>query len=215
MEMVREQGARWRKLAVHAAVGAIMGGVGAFGLARLLESGTLGDVGGSELAAALVGLVYAIVALQVAVGVTSPRLGARFLNVEDIDELREQRAMLARAAASMAATGGLLMVLALAGPGRALAAGPALIAALVLALGATLAGIAQWRRMDELMRSLANEAGNLGYYLLLVVGGGWAMLAHLGFVGAPAALDWVTMLLGLVLVASFVAVGRRGMLKTR
>ena len=47
---------------------------------------------------------------------------------------------------------------------------------------------------------------------MLAVGGGWAMLAHLGYVPAPAPLDWLTMLTLLMFAASFIALGRRKML---
>jgi hypothetical protein len=66
-----------------------------------------------------------------------------------------------------------------------------------------------------LMRSVSNEAGNLAFHLVLIVGGGWAMLSHLGFARAPAPLDWLTMFFGLVLLASFIATARRGMLAPR
>ncbi len=48
--------------------------------------------------------------------------------------------------------------------------------------------------------------------MILVLGGSWAMLAHLGFVAAPAPLDWLTLFAVLLFAASFIAVGRRRML---
>jgi hypothetical protein len=48
--------------------------------------------------------------------------------------------------------------------------------------------------------------------LVLALGGGWAMLAHLGFVAAPAPLDWLTMFTILMFVAAFIAAGRRKLL---
>jgi len=38
------------------------------------------------------------------------------------------------------------------------------------------------------------------------------MLAHLGFVAAPAPLDWLTLFIVLLFVASVVAAGRRKLL---
>jgi hypothetical protein len=106
-------------------------------------------------------------------------------------------------------------VLALAGPGGIVPRTTALAAALALFAAAVLLTLAQWRLMDELMKNLSNETGNLAFYLLLLVGGGWAMLAHLGYAAPPAPLDWLTMFFGLVLLASFIAIGRRGMLAPR
>jgi hypothetical protein len=71
------------------------------------------------------------------------------------------------------------------------------------------------RVSDELMRAVNLEAGSLSYGLVVLFGGGWAMLAHLGYSAAPVPLDWLTMFYGLVLLASFIAVGRRGMIRIR
>ncbi|MGK6319900.1 hypothetical protein [Sphingomonas sp. DT-204] len=38
------------------------------------------------------------------------------------------------------------------------------------------------------------------------------MLAHLGFVAAPAPLDWLTMIFMQMFVATFIAAGRRQLL---
>lgn len=112
----------------------------------------------------------------------------------------------------MAACGLWLIVLALAGPGGVLSPAAALAGALLLIAVLTLLGIATWRLSDELVRTLSYETGNMAFYLILVLGGGWAMLAHLGFVAAPAPLDWLTMFTLLLYVASFIALGRRKLL---
>lgn len=52
----------------------------------------------------------------------------------------------------------------------------------------------------------------ISFYLLFVVGGGWALLAHCGLVDAPAPLDWLTMFAVFLLVGCFWQVGRRGLL---
>lgn len=65
------------------------------------------------------------------------------------------------------------------------------------------------------MRGMSRECGNLSFYLVLIVGGGWAMLARLGFANALAPLDWLTMFFGFALVAALIAVGRRGLLRLR
>jgi hypothetical protein len=107
------------------------------------------------------------------------------------------------------------MVLALSGPGGFVPPTAALAAALALAAAASVLGLAQWRHMDELMRNLSTECGNVTFYLVLLFGGGWAMLAHLGFAPAAAPLDWLSMFFALLLVAAYVVTGRRGLLKPR
>jgi hypothetical protein len=69
-----------------------------------------------------------------------------------------------------------------------------------------------WRLSDELGRTLTYETGNMSFYLVLVLGGAWATLAHLGFLAAPAPLDWLTMFIVSMFVASFIVLGRRKLL---
>lgn len=215
MDMAQTKSPKWRKMAISALIGAAGGLVVTKPLVGLYKSGALGAVGPSELVAALIGVLYLLIAFALAVGLLSPAIGAKFLNVEQADELREQRRVLTYATISTAAMGGSLAVLALAGPGGVVSPSAALAAALALLAGSTILTVFQWRHMDELMRNVTTETGNLSYYLVLLVGGGWAMLAHLGFARAPAPIDWLAMLFGLVLVASFIATGRRGMLVPR
>lgn len=59
------------------------------------------------------------------------------------------------------------------------------------------------------------EAGAISYGLVFAVVGTWAIFAHLGFVVAPQPLDLLSLFYVLVLAASFIAVGRRGMLKIK
>jgi energy-converting hydrogenase Eha subunit E len=85
--------------------------------------------------------------------------------------------------------------------------------ALVLIAVLTVLLIAAWGLSDELGRTLSHETGNMAFYLILVLGSGWAMLAHLGFVAAPAPLDWVTLFAVLMFAASFIAAGRGKLLR--
>jgi cytochrome bd-type quinol oxidase subunit 2 len=108
-----------------------------------------------------------------------------------------------------------LCVLALAGSGGIVPPPVALGIALAALLAATLLSLRLLKEMDELAREMSRECASLSYYLLLLVGGGWAMLAHLGFVAGPAPLDWMTMFLGLPLLAAFIAAGRKGLIQQR
>ena len=72
-----------------------------------------------------------------------------------------------------------------------------------------------YRACDELMLAVNLEAGALSYGLGLMVVGGWALLAHLGYAASPAPLDLLSLFYVLVLLASFIAVGRRGMITIR
>lgn len=206
---------KWRKALFSAALGAVFGVIGVTAVLTLRDSGALGTIGRSEEIAGLVGVVYLLNALAVGFGLASPKAGARYLNVEDESELLEQRRMLLMSAVAMAAIGFALAIVAVAGPAGIVAPAPALGAALALMVLATALSIALRRQMDELMRSLSRETAALAFYLLALVGGGWALLDHLGFAAGPAPLDWLSLLAGLMLLAAFIAVGRRGMLAPR
>ncbi|WP_162627627.1 hypothetical protein [Erythrobacter sp. KY5] len=75
-------------------------------------------------------------------------------------------------------------------------------------------GIASYRKswvmMDELMRAAASEATVIGYYLILIVGGGWAVLGHLGIAAGPDFLDIVNILWGMIILATLWTSTRRG-----
>ena len=125
------------------------------------------------------------------------------------EELRERGRSFFYSFMWMAACGLLLIGLSLAGPGALLSPPTALAGALVLTVVLVVLGIAARRLSDELARALSRETGSIAFHLILGLGGGWAILAHLGFVPAPAPLDWLTMFIVLMFVAAFIAVGRR------
>lgn len=210
-----EKTRRWKKTLSAAGLGAVAGFLGALGALHLMDSGAIADFGESVEIAVLVGVVYVLIAVAVAVGVLSPKAGATFLNVEDAEELEEQRPMLAYSAVVMAGAGIALIVVALAGAAAIIAPGVALGIYVALAIIATWISIKAWKLQDEFMRAMGRDCASLSYYLVLGVGGTWALLAHLGFVPAPQPLDWLTMLWSLMLLACFIVVGRRGMLMMR
>ncbi len=207
---------RWvRKLLIPASIGAVAGFAASAGMMRYIDSAAVGGLNLSATIAALVGVLYAVIGFGIAFGTASPSLGARFLNVEDADELREQKQVLSLSGAAMVLWGAALLALALAAPDGPVPQAAALaIGAGGLLLG-TVLSVLVYRASDELMLAVNLEAGALSYGLVLLVVGGWAMLAHLGYLAAPAPLDLLSLFYVLVLLASFIAVGRRGMLQIR
>jgi hypothetical protein len=207
---------RWvRKGLIPALIGAVLGYAASAAMLNYIDSAAVDGLSVSATIAAMVGVLYAVIGLSIAIGAASPQLGARFLNVEDADELREQKKVLTLSGAAMMLWGVALLALALAAPD-----GPvSQAAALAVGGGGLVAGIALsvmvYRASDELMLAVNLEAAALSYGLLLLVVGLWAALAHLSFTAAPAPLDLLTLFYVLVLVASFIAVGRRGMLAIR
>lgn len=205
----------WRKVLISGLFGGVVGFAASAAMLRFVGSEAVGGLDKSATMAALVAVLYLVIGLMVALGTASPTLGARILNVEDADELREQHKVLTLSGVSMVLWGIALLALALAVPEGPLPQALALaIAAGGLAIGTVLSVMA-YRLSDELMLAVNLEGGALSYGLVFVLVGGWAMLAHLGYVAGPAPLDLLSLFYVLVLVASFIAVGRRGMLTVR
>ena len=178
---------------------------------------TLGDAGPdidldvSALVAGSIAVIYLFMAVIVAFGTILPKLGKRFLNTYDEEELRDDRRKLLASGGAMAGFGLALLVLVLASVGSMtpMAAAIAFFGLMIASLGF------YWplmRAMDELDWQMSNEAVSYTYYALVVIGGSWAALGHLELVQGPAMLDWLSMFWGLMLVASFIAAGRRGLL---
>jgi hypothetical protein len=207
---------RWvRKLLIPAVFGGVVGYAAATGALYFIDGPIIGGLGKSATIAALVGVIYVVIGLGVGLGTASPAVGARFLNVEDADELREQKKVLTLSGVAMVLWGVSLFVLALAAPSGPVSQAAALaVGAGGLVIGGVLS-VAVHRHCDELMRAVNLETSALTYGLVMLIGGGWAMLAHLGYAAAPAPLDWLTLFFVLVLVASFIVIGRRGMLMPR
>ena len=182
---------------------------------QFINSDVVGGLGKSASIATLVAVLYALIGLGVGLGAASPKVGAHFLNVEDADELREQKKVLVFSGFGMTLLGLALFALALAAPDGPLPPGAALaLGGGGLVLGTALS-IPAYRMSDELMRAINLEGGALSFGLTVAIVGGWAMFAHLGYAAAPAPLDLLTLFYAIIMIASFIAVGRRGMLKPR
>ena len=113
---------------------------------------------------------------------------------------------------AIAAMGLTLVVLSLAGPGGPLSPLAALVAVLVLIVIRATLSFKTRPLLDELSNTIGRETGVGAFYLILIIGGGWSILAQLRFIPALAPLDWLTLFTVVLFAASFVAAGRRGLL---
>ena len=204
-----------RKLVIPALIGGVAGFAASYVLLKTIDSDAVGGLTVSNTLAALVGVLYLVIAFGILIGTLNPKVGARFLNVEDADELREQKLMLVYSGGAMALWGVALMALALAAPDGPVPQTMALILGAGGLLTGTVLSVMVYRYCDELMLAVNLEAGAVSYSLVFAVVGMWAMLAHLEYTAGPQPLDLLTLFYVLVLVASFIAVGRRGMLKIK
>lgn len=202
----------WRRLALPLLGGAVAGFLAATAFLNFVDVDGGSGLGPSREIAGLVGVIYALTGASVLAGTLSPGLGAKFLNVEDADELREQRQMLSFSGVAMVLLGAALVLLAIAGEGGLVSTQVGAIGAIAFVLIATWLSFRSRRHIDELQRALSGDATTTAFYLVFFVGGSWAMLAHLDYLAGPAPLDWLTLFAASVLIASFWQTGRRGLL---
>ncbi|WP_118856808.1 hypothetical protein [Sphingomonas mesophila] len=206
-----------RKLILQTVIGAIAGASATLAALFALD-GRIDIDDPSRMLALITGLVLMVIGLFVGFGLAAPKLGSQLLNVEDADELHEQRRPLSLAALILLFAGAGLMALAMAATGDepgVLSPRSALILVAIAFAGTVIVAVMSRRSNDELMRSLSAQACVLTLYALLIVGTVWATLAHLGFVGWITPLGFLAGLTALQLLAGFVVVGRSGLMTPR
>jgi hypothetical protein len=204
-----------RKMALQALIGALAGGGAMFALMKLLEGDTL-DWQPSQIILAGVGLVYVLMGLFVGLGVLAPRaIGQRMLNVADAEEIVEERSSMGGSALTCITIGAALALLAYStveGANAPVTAVTAFWIMLALLAAGTFVSIAMWRRFDELWRRLTIDTSAIAGNILLGVCVVWGGAAAAGLAPGPQPLDLVAAAFAILLLATFIAVGRRGMM---
>jgi hypothetical protein len=211
--MTATRTAKIRKALLAGGLGALIGAAGmtaflALGIDPVWEAeGGLGRV-----AAGGVGLVYLINGLFILIGTALPGVGARILNVSDVEELLEQRTSLTGSALTTIALGIMLLCLASAGPGGFVPDVFVLAAIAAALIVTTVISLRQWRLYDELWLQLSWECPAFAFALLLPVLIGWGAAVQLGYLGSMDPLGVIALAAGSLLVGAFIATGRRGLL---
>ena len=173
----------------------------------------IGTIGVSGWVAAVTGATLVVMAVLGGLATASTRTDLNLIDDElAAEEMRERGRLLFCSFSWMALCGLLLIGLSLSGPGGLLSPAAASAGALALIAVLTILTIPAWRLQDELGRTLSHETGNMAFYLILILGGGWALLAHLGLAPVPAPLDWLTLFVVLMFAASVIVLARRKLL---
>lgn len=197
----------WRMLA-----GAVVGGVSTFLFLELLGEKYFDLADPSTMLAVVAGLIYALMGLSVGFGIIAPAAGARFLNVEDADELREERPKLKTAATACVLIGFFFLVLALSGEGGLLGREVAVLIAAACLVGIGVLTVISKRTADELTRQVSLQSSSLALHVALIGLAIWALLAQLGYAGGIDPLALISGLALLQLTTVFVVAGQKGML---
>lgn len=192
--------------------GAIFGAAGTGLFLALLDDRIDFDDTGTMIAV-VAGMSYFLMGLLVGFGALAPNTGARFLNVEDADEIREERPKLAPSAIACALIGLFLLTLVVAdGFGNR---GLGLVIAGAALVGVVAISVRTRRLGDELMRQVGYESAALTLHLALVVLAAWAALAHLGYAPWVDPLALISGAALLYLLVVFAVAGRKGLMRSR
>ena len=202
-----------KKFLFQMLVGAAFGAGATAALLALLGGTWIDTADGGTMIAVIAGVSYTLMGLLVGFGAIAPATGARILNVEDADELREQRGSISWGAIGSVLIGVFLLALAFSGPdaGR----GTALAVAGASLLG--LLGVAYWSRgrTDELTQKVSTDSAALAFQIGLVAIAVWGALAHLGYAPWIEPLALIGSASLLQLAAIFWVAGWKGMLTPR
>jgi hypothetical protein len=211
--------AGWRKTAMQATVGAIAG-AGGMSVGLTLAEGQGGvDWAPSSIILFGVGFIFALMGLFVGLGTAAPNLvGRRLLNVADAEEIVEERSSMGASSACCLVLGAALMLLAYsvaAGAAASVSPAAAYWILLVVLGGFTAVSLWMWQSFDELWRQLTVEISAITGNVLMLVAIVWGGAAAAGLTAGPQPLDLVSLAFGSMLLACFVAAGRRGMMAPR
>lgn len=209
---------RRNKIALRLLMGGLFGAMVGLGLAQLvmyLDVPTVGfriSPGGAILA--FVGALYVLMGLIVWIGVSSPKLGVKILNVVDEDDLRDRRPLLHGSAVTCLALGVAMVTLPFAGDAGIVSRPAAL---LIVAVALAVSGLISWvavrdRHYDEFWSHIVAQASAVTLALLASLMVVWGSAAHLGLMSPPDPLLVVAAPPALFLLASIIAVGRKGLL---
>ena len=202
----------WKKFYTQLLVGAVVGGLSAAAVLSTWDDIDRSDP--TQLIAIMTGMIYALMGLIAGTGALMPTIGARFLNVEDVEDLRDQRVILGLSAGACVLIGLLFLIL------GAVPAGGTEAEASRVVVGVLSAGLLALiiltrlanRRVDEMTRAVGLEASSLAMQATLVIFGGWAALAHIGLVTWLGPLGLVSGIALLQLIALFWIGGKRGLM---
>lgn len=178
-----------------------------WGAVTLGKTAAVKSGGISEILAVVVGMLHVSFGLTAA----AVRTSAHFIyETDESNELRRQGRALLLGAAALVAAGSSLILLSIAGPGLLVSPTDGLAVVMLLCILATVLVNMRLRLLDELNRAIARESGYFAFVWFSMVGGTWAILAHLEFVAPPTPLNWLTMIYGFSFVAGIIALTHRG-----
>ncbi|WJY19095.1 hypothetical protein [Pseudoblastomonas flavescens] len=200
------------KTLLAGALGAFAGFLAMYGFLQLEDRYELTD---GAVALGGVGLIYLLTGGMVLVGTLAPAAGAKVLNAEDVEEWREMRSVLFGSCAAFIISGIAMVALSLAAPAGPVAPIVAVSLIVIALVAAFVISKLQWDQYDELYRAISWEGSAYALGLLLPILFVWGALVQVGWLDSFEPLMVLAVAALLILVGTFIAAGRRGMLKQR
>ena len=208
----------WKRLTGQMLAGAVTGAAVTAGVLYLLDGRGLDPLDAGQMLAIIAGIVYGLVGIIVGIGALYPDKAWKLLNVQDAQELRDERRRLGPSAIALVLIGTFFLSLASArgsGTDGLIGNQAAIVIALASLLGIVALSLWANDRNDEFTRLISIEASAMTLQVALVLLGGWAALAHLGFVDWIGPLALIAAFAMLQLVIIFAICGKRGLLVPR
>ena len=200
-----------RKILLQTALGGLFGGTAASIPIFFIDLQTMGL---DALALLTIGMIYLVIGVMCGLGGLAPNIGAHLLNVEDTEELLEQRTILLGSSASMMMIGcGLIAVIA---ADEGVISGLWAIAIFVASvIGSIIIYLVQRKHYDELLHALGTEAAATAFYMIGSVLLLWSAFAAFGFVVPITPFALIAMTVGGPMVSTFIVASRKGMMAPR
>ena len=203
----------WKKFIVQMLAGGVVGAAFTAAVLYFWDGLGLDAAQPVQVIALVAGMIYAVMGLMVGVLAAVPSAGARILNVDDAEELRDQQPVLIISAATCVVIGLFFLILAAvpaSGDSGLVDRDVALPVAAVSLLAVIVMTRMTTRMVDELTQKISMESSAVAMQATMILFGGWAALAHLGYAEWVDPLAFIAILALLQLVVVFWVAVRRG-----
>lgn len=174
---------------------------------------SLPELSSDALLLNVIGLVYALMGLVCGLGLVLPKkLAVQMLNIEDEEELDEQRRILTGSSIVMLAIGISLCLLALSGDSGIISPIVAFSGVIISTFACIFITLKDWKLYDELLRQMSLETTYLSLSITAMILWFWCSAAWIGWILLPSPLIIISLISGLYIISVFIICGRRGLL---
>ncbi len=174
---------------------------------------SLPALSGDAILLNFIGFIYALMGVVCGLGLILPKkMAVQMLNIEDEEELDEQRRILTGSSVIMLAIGISLCLLALSGDSAIISPEIAFSAIIISTLAAIFITVKDWKHYDELLRQMSLEATYLSFSITAMILWIWCSAAWIGWMSLPSPLIIISLISGFYIISIFIICARKGLL---